>query len=49
MTMDGAHGDPISGPYGPKEVDVVIDGVTVPMYVYVNDWPGIGLFSFRAY
>lgn len=49
MTMDGAHGDPVSGPYGPVEEEIVIDGIRIPFYIYVNDWPGLGLFHFRMY
>lgn len=49
LTMDGAHGDPISGPYGPKEIIVPIDGIEIPFYVYVSDWPGTGLLHYRAY
>lgn len=49
VTLNGAHGDPISGPYGPMEVIVTIDGVDIPFYVYVSDWPGTGLLHYRAY
>lgn len=38
---DGANGDPITT-FGPKEVIVVIDGISIPFYVYVMDWPGNG-------
>lgn len=47
--LNGAKGDPTDpAKWGPLEVDVVIDGVTIPMYVYINDWPGIGTLHYRT-
>ncbi len=44
---DGANGDPISF-QGPKEVEVVIDGKRIPMYLYMSDWPGLGNSYWRT-
>jgi hypothetical protein len=41
---DGAQEDPLDpAKFGPKEVTITIDGIDIPFYVYVQDWPGNGL------
>lgn len=44
---DGAKGDPFTQ-FGPLEVDLVIDGKTIPFYIYVSDWPGLGQMYWKV-
>lgn len=47
--LNGANGDPIdSSKWGPKEVIMNIDGVSIPFWLYMNDWPGVGTLYYRT-
>lgn len=45
---DAATGDPIMGATGPLSLDVTIDGVLVPFYLYQTDFPGLGSITWKT-
>ena len=44
---DGANGDPYAMS-GPLELDMTIEGVTIPFLLYMSDWPGLGQMYWRV-
>lgn len=46
---DGALNYQETGLLGPDTVNVVIDGQTIPFYLYETDWPNLGLCHWKTY
>lgn len=46
--MDGATGDPTLGAMGPLTINVMMNGVSTPFYVYKSDWPNLGIVSWNV-